>query len=372
MSQQKKAIGVSEQSINNIYDAFTTNHLIQCAFKTRLSQLNIKKATIAGSDITPEDQKTFLTKWVHPLIFDVASMLCMFGAIQFKVVKQSSNKRVKTEEPDDSTPSFMPKVGLFNKRIRVYEDHGDIKLYVEMDKNEDHAIFMLKDSYSIGIDYKSGRICSDVSLVLPLLDNVEHMEKIHKQVRMDVAMPPVVIQQERKTDFQRQYTIRAAQLVDPNNETGATTNEQGKIIPKPDSAKPTTCLLKPNEIIASLQPDDKTVTIKSLFGIKMEEATNNQLLSIQNQHFLADGLMVAGNVPEPKIIFNLIQEKTALQVEINRIFNIYDGDVAPISQQRALTSYKMQLETMLKELWIAVHDGEDVIVNIPLDFKENI
>lgn len=359
MDSKNSVVSVSADLIDRIYEAFTTNHLIQCAFKTRISQLNLKKTTISGNGITPEHQKIFSNLWIHPIIFNVATMICMFGAVQFKVFKVSSNPDI-----------FLPKIGLFSKQINAYEEEGEVKIYVPKNKDED-LIFMLKDSYSIGIDYRTGKICSDVSLVLPLLESVEHMEKIHKQVRIDLALPPVVIQEEKKTDFQRQMRMRAEQLTDPTSGVDVTTNPQGKIIPKPSSAKPTVPMLKPDNIIASLEPDNKSR--KRQFGIiQSDENSKKQFLSIQNQHFLADGLAVAGNVPEPKIIFNLIQEKTALQLEINRIFNIYEGDVAPISQQRSLISYKTQLETMIQQLWTSVNEQQDVIVNIPLDFKENI
>ena len=376
MAQPEKVTSVSIQSVDEIYDAFISNHLIQCAFKSRLSQLNIKKATIDGTGITPEDRKTFLANWVHPLIFDIARMLCMFGAIQFKITKEKSNKKIKTEDgTEKNVYTFTPKVGLFNKNIKVCERDGATCLYVDKgdDDNKD-AIFMIRDSYSVGVDPNTGKICSEVGLVLPLLQNVHHMEKIHRQVRVDLALPPVVIQQERQTDFQRGINMRAEQLL-TDNEANKTVNPQGKIVSKPTSSKPTTFLLKPDEIIESMKPPSKQQNIKTLFGIEIDKEEEKQFLTIQNQHFLGDGLIVSGNVPEPKIIFNLIQEKAALQIEINRIFNIHDGNETPLSQQRALVSYKSQLETALKELWIAVNDtdeDDDIVVNIPLDFKENI
>lgn len=389
---QKKITRIPSSVVNEIYDLFTTESLLQSAFKKRLSYLDIQYSTISGADVDKQAAEVFIAKWVTPLIFDVASMICMFGAIQFKLVKERfvskyANKQISELDTDGTKnhnefKTLVPRVSLFTSDFGVYEENGRTMVVPMQDDRDDKKdkLYMLKDPNSIGIVLKTSNICSDVGVLVPSVKNLYEMRRIHRQVRIDSAFPPVFVQQERKTDFHRTVIIKASQL-NEENDLEQRVNDSGKRERTDIKSINIRSKMTSKQIEAVFTDPDDRKRNKQSFD-RDDDNSDTMVFAVDNQYFLPDGYHIAPNAPQPRLVFDLSVETNNTHSEINRVFNLVESTVNSRStvlsvglqmeidmQQKEIQDYKRQLEQVLRELWIFTQDLEeyaDVHVNIPV------
>jgi hypothetical protein len=403
---------ISSTDIDDISRMFFNESYIQACFKKRLSFLNLKNVTIEGGGVTPQIKEVFETFWVLPLIHDVAACLCMYGFVQFKICKEKmiskfenelkkelnqnpkevriknnekekrkkeeeeeeedkgNNKNKEEEEENEQNKNFnvlVPRIILVPDKTGIYIENGLVKISAlqEQDnvKSKSDIIHCVKNNLSVGPVYENGIICTEIGLLLETYRNLNELKSIHKQVRVDAAFPPIIIQKARITDFAHQIDIHSEQL-EAENQVNVGWDKDGKI---EERDKPPTL--------------ESCMTSEEVRNSIIKKDVKKPRYSIENQHFIPPGYIVVNNKSEPKLLFELRMEIKQAQDLTEHVFNMNTssnkGTETKIQAKaeyefnmKSMLEYKYQLEVVIRDIWIYVQkesSNVDLRIIIPLE-----